>query len=156
MSWSRIFVPCVTALLLLAGAVPLRAEERPDTPAELSGGKVISVAEAHAMLQGGKAVFIDTRNPLNFGKGHVPGARLAYYNEKSTYAPDFDGSVDSFEWERLPADKNVPLIFYSHGLNGWKSYKAAVLAVARGYRQVHYLREGWAGWQAAKLPVDQQ
>ncbi len=142
------------AVLAIAGAVA-QAEDRPDTPTQLAGGKVIGVAEAHAMLTAGRAVFVDTRSPLNFGKGRVPGAKLAYYNEKSAYAPDFDGALDSFDWERLPADKATPIVFYSHGTNGWKSYKAAVLAVARGYKQVFYLREGWAGWTAAQLPVEQ-
>ncbi|HSV68880.1 MAG TPA: rhodanese-like domain-containing protein [Methylibium sp.] len=145
----------VAVAALLAGGVTAFAEDRPDTPTQLAGGKVITVAEAQALLGTGRAVFIDTRSPLNFGKGRVPGARLAYYNEKSAYAPDFDGTVDSFDWERLPADKSVPVVFYSHGSNGWKSYKAAVLAVGRGYRQVLYLRDGWTGWQAAQLPVEQ-
>lgn len=143
------------ALVLATVAAPTFAEDRPDTPSQLAGGRVISVAEGHAMLIGGRAVFIDTRSPLNFGKGRVPGARLAYYHEKSAYAPDFDASLDSFDWERLPTDKSAPIVFYSHGTNGWKSYKAAVLAIARGYKQVLYLREGWAGWTAAQLPVEQ-
>jgi len=143
------------AIALAVAAVPAFAEDRPDTPNQLAGGRVVSVAEAHALLTGARAVFIDTRSPLNFGKGRVPGARLAYYQEKSAYAADFDGALDSFDWERLPADKSTPIVFYSHGLNGWKSYKAAVLAIARGYKQVLYLREGWAGWTAAQLPVEQ-
>lgn len=142
-------------LLMVGGSATVSAEDRPDTPTQLAGGKVISVSEAQALLNSGTAVFIDTRSPLNFGKGRVPGARLAYYQEKSAYAADFDGALDSFDWERLPADKSTPIVFYSHGLNGWKSYKAAVLAIARGYKQVLYLREGWAGWTAAQLPVEQ-
>jgi rhodanese-related sulfurtransferase len=145
----------IAAALLVAAVLPAHAEDRPDTPAQLAGGKVISVAEARALLTAGRAVFIDTRSPLNFGKGRVPGARLAYYNEKSAYAADFDGAVDSFDWERLPTDKAAPIVFYSHGPNGWKSYKAAVLAIARGYKQVLYLREGWSGWTASQLPVEQ-
>jgi rhodanese-related sulfurtransferase len=155
MGISRTVLTLAAALALLAGGVPARADDRPDTPVALSGGKVISVTEAHAMMVAGHAVFIDTRNPLNFGKGHVPGARLASYDEKSDYAVGFNGALDKFEWERLPADKAAPIVFYSHGQNGWKSYKAAVLAIARGYRQVHYMREGWDGWQAARLPVQQ-
>lgn len=145
----------IAAVWLAAAALPVRAEDRPDTPAQLAGGKVIGVADAQALLAAGRTVFIDTRSPLNFGKGRVPGARLAYYHEKSAYAADFDAALDSFDWERLPADKATPIVFYSHGTNGWKSYKAAVLAIARGYKQVLYLREGWAGWTAAQLPVEQ-
>jgi rhodanese-related sulfurtransferase len=151
----RILLALAPALALLAGSPAARADDRPDTPTDLRGGTVVSVAEAQALQAAGSAVFIDTRNPLNFGKGHVPGARLAYYHEKSAYAPDFDGALDRFEWERLPADKAAPIVFYSHGPNGWKSYKAAVLAIGRGHRQVHYMRDGWAGWQAARLPVEQ-
>jgi rhodanese-related sulfurtransferase len=45
-------------------------------------------------------------------------------------------------------------VFYSDGLTGWKSYKAAVLAVKAGYKNVMYMRGGFAEWEAKGAPVE--
>jgi rhodanese-related sulfurtransferase len=138
------------------------ALDKPDTPTALKGGTVIELPALRALLAGGKAVLVDTRSPLNFGKGHVPGALSIGYKELSAFSESFDASVDSFDMQRLPQDKDTPLVFYSDGPSGWKSYKAAVISVAQGYRRVHYFRAGWPAWQdgqvgstAAPAPVAQ-
>lgn len=141
----------VVALMLLA--VLARAEEVP-TPATLPGGKVVSIQEAKALLDAGKAAFIDTRNPINFGRGHVPGAKLVGYDAKSEKVVDFDAALDTFALDQLPGDKERPLVFYSHGATGWKSYKAAVVAIRHGYKQVSWMREGMDAWTAAKYPEE--
>ena len=45
-------------------------------------------------------------------------------------------------------------MFYSDGPTGWKSYKAAVLAVKGGYKNVMYMRGGWDEWSGKGLPVE--
>lgn len=124
------------------------AAESAPTPAELKGGKVIGADEARKLSDAKGAFFVDTRSPVNFGKGHVPGATSIGYKEKSDKVPHFDASVDSFEIAKLPADKNAKLVFYSDGPTGWKSYKAAVMAVNAGYKNVMYFRGGYAEWVA--------
>ncbi|MDC8772670.1 rhodanese-like domain-containing protein [Roseateles albus] len=153
----RLFVGLMIQVLTasLVTSLPARAQDKPQTPTRLAGGKVISPQEAHALMSGGKAICIDTRSPLSYAKGHIPGARLLAYKEKSEFAENFDAAVDSFDFEKLPPDKRTPLLFYSDGPTGWKSYKAAVLAQRRGYVNVHYLRSGWAGWEAAGLPKEE-
>ncbi len=146
------------SLLIAAGmalGLPAQAQDKPQTPTRLAGAKVISPQEAHALLAGGQAVFLDTRSPLNYAKGHVPGAHSAAYKEKSEFAENFDAALDSFDFSKLPSARQTPLVFYSDGPTGWKSYKAAVLAVRKGYVNVHYLRSGWAGWEAAGLPAQE-
>ncbi|MCV2368339.1 rhodanese-like domain-containing protein [Roseateles oligotrophus] len=146
----------VTALAgTWAIGLPAWAQDKPQTPPHLAKGKVISPQEANALLAGGKAVFIDTRSPLNFAKGHIPGARSAFYKEKSEFAENFDAALDSFDFGKMPPDTHTILVFYSDGPTGWKSYKAAVQAIRKGYLNVHYLRSGWAGWEAAGLPVQE-
>ncbi len=138
------------AMLALAGTAWAQAP----TPTTLAGGKVISVPEARKLADGKAAAFFDTRNVINFGKGHVPGARALPYKGSSEDKPDFDASKDPFDASKLPPAKDQVLVFYSDGPTGWKSYKAAVQAVKAGYKNVHYLREGFAAWQAAGLPVE--
>ena len=127
---------------------------KPETPTALAGAKVISADEGKTLAAGKAALFVDTRNPLNFGKGHVPGAVTASYKEKSEPVEAFDASQDSFTMDKLPADKNAQIVFYSDGPTGWKSYKAAALAVKAGYKNVMYMRGGFSEWEAKSLPVE--
>ncbi|MCV2359723.1 hypothetical protein LNV08_12150 [Paucibacter sp. TC2R-5] len=153
----RLFVGLMIQVLTasLVTSLPARAQDKPQTPTRLAGAKVISPQEAHALLLGGKAVFLDARSPLSFAKGHIPGSISVFYKEKSEFAENFDASLDSFDFGKLPPTKQTALVFYSDGPTGWKSYKAAVLAQRRGYVNVHYLRSGWAGWEAAGLPKEE-
>ncbi|MBP6337739.1 MAG: rhodanese-like domain-containing protein [Vitreoscilla sp.] len=124
------------------------------TPTSLAGAKVIAVEEARKLADDKKATFIDTRNAMNFGKGHVPGARAVPYKGSSEDAADFDHAKDQFDIGKLPTAKDLPVVFYSDGPTGWKSYKAAAQAVKAGYKSVHYMRDGWSAWQAKGLPVE--
>jgi rhodanese-related sulfurtransferase len=137
------FVPAVNA-----------ADEKPDTPTSLKGGKVVTVDEAKGMVDKKAAAFFDTRAAINFGKGHIPGASIVAYKEKSEFKADFDASQDSFDLSKLPADKNAKIVFYSDSPQGWKSYKAAVTAVNAGYKNVGWMRDGFAAWTAKALPVE--
>lgn len=138
------------ALVLAASAAWANVE----TPTSAPGVKVITVDEGKALATSKGASFFDTRNAMNFGKGHVPGAVSASYKEKSDKVADFDASKDEFDLAKLPADKNARVVFYSDGPTGWKSYKAAVLASRAGYKNVMYMRTGFAEWEAKGLPIE--
>lgn len=139
---------------LQCALLPTAWADDPATPTALKGGKVITVDEGGALLKAKGATFVDTRSTVNFGKGHVPGAVTAAYREKSDKVENFNASVDSFDFEKIPADKAAKIVFYSDGPTGWKSYKAAVLAIQKGYTQVMYMRGGFADWTAKSLPVE--
>ena len=49
--------------------------------------------------------------------------------------------------------KTASIVIYSDGPTGWKSYKGAVLAIKGGYKNVMYLRGGWAEWTAKGFPT---
>lgn len=123
------------------------------TPTTLAGGKVISSDEARKLVEQKGAMVIDTRSPVNFGKSHVPGAVSIAYKESSDKTANFDATVDQFDLSKLPADKNAAIVIYSDGPAGWKSYKGAVLAVKGGYKNVMYMRGGWAEWTAKGFPA---
>lgn len=147
-----------TLLLSLFAAVPaaLAADDnKPETPKTLEGVKVITATEAKTMIDGKEAKFFDMRSAINYGKGHLPGATPLPYKENSEYAASFDASKDTFDLSKLPADKKTPIVFYSDGPTGWKSYKAAALARKAGYKKVMWLREGTKGWEAKKFPLQQ-
>ncbi len=142
------------ATALGLGALPQPAWASNETPVSITGARVISADDGKALSASRSALFVDTRNAMNFGKGHVPGAITASYKEKSEKVEGFDASKDEFDIAKLPGDKNTKLVFYSDGPAGWKSYKAAVLAVKAGYRNVMYMRGGFAEWEAKGLPVE--
>jgi rhodanese-related sulfurtransferase len=151
---TRALATVLSAVALLAASLDGAAQDKkPQTPVTIAGGKVITADEAKGLLDGGKAVFLDTRSPINFGKGHVPGAKAIPYREKSEFAENFDAGKDRFDLAQLPADKNAMLVFYSDRPTGWKSYKAAVLAIRAGYKSVHYFRGGLEEWSNRKYPV---
>jgi rhodanese-related sulfurtransferase len=143
----------ISAAASLGGASALAADEV-TTPKELKGGKVVTVDEAKQLVDAKTAAFVDTRSVVNFGKGHVPGAVTAAYKEKSDKVVGFDGKVDSFELDKLPKSKAATVVFYSDGPTGWKSYKAAVLAISAGYTDVRYMRGGFSDWTGKGLPVE--
>lgn len=154
-SFTRFQAQAVATLIALAALAAPVAAQNSQTPATLAGGKVISVDEGRTLLDGKKAIFLDTRSAVNFGKGHVPSAVLVAYREKSAKVEGFDASQDQFDMTKLPADKSATIVIYSDGPTGWKSYKASVLAVKAGYKSVHYMRGGFAEWTAKGFPSAQ-
>jgi rhodanese-related sulfurtransferase len=138
--------------MLFACAGLALAADKPDTPATAKGFEIITPEQAQGLI--GKAAFFDMRSAINFGKGHIKGARAMPYGEKSDFTPSFDASKDKFDLTRLPADKNAVIVFYSDGPKGWKSYKAAVLAAKAGYKNVKWMRAGSAGWKERGLPFE--
>jgi rhodanese-related sulfurtransferase len=144
-----------SAIALLVSVLSLGASaDEPETPTTLKGGKVITLDDAAALSKAKSAVFVDTRSPLNYGKGHIPAAVSAAYKEKSEKVENFKASDDSFDFAKIPADKAAGIVFYSDGPTGWKSYKAAVLAIKEGYKNVSYFRGGYTDWTAKNLPSD--
>jgi len=140
------------AAFALAGSA--LAQVQLPTPTKLAGGKIITVQEGQQLASKKAAFFIDTRSPVNFGKGHVPGANAIPYKSGSEDVEGFDTSKDKFDLSKLPADKSKALVFYSDGPTGWKSYKAAVWAIKDGYKNVNYMRDGWSEWMTKKFPVE--
>ena len=144
-----------TLLMLLVTATVADDNPKADTPTSAPGATIIDVDQGKRLLDNKSAVFFDMRNPLNFGKGHLPGATLMAYREKSAFQADFDATMDKVDLSKLPADKNARIVLYSDGPKGWKSYKASVLAARAGYNNVFWMRDGFAVWVARGLPVEQ-
>lgn len=146
-------IPGLFTALLLALIAQAQAAGTP-TPMVLEGGRIIDVEQGQSLRSDPAVVFIDTRNPVNYGRRHIAGARLMAYRGGSANRPEFDASLDQFDVRQLPADKQTLIVFYSHGDTGWKSYKAAVTAIRAGYQRVHWMRGGFAAWRARGLPTE--
>ncbi len=139
---------------LILPALTVLADDKPQTPTALAGGTVLSVEEAKKLLDAKGATFFDTRNAVNYGRGHIRGAISISYKEKSAFKADFDPAQDHLDLAKLPGDKNARIVIYSDGPTGWKSYKAAVLAIKDGRKNVMWMRAGTDGWTAKGFPME--
>lgn len=141
-----LFILALAATALAGGKLP--------TPDILPGGKIVTVRDVQQVIQQGKTAIFDMRKPLNYGKGHLQGAVSLPYGEKSEKMVGFDASLDDVDMSKLPYDLSTPLLFYSDGPTGWKSYKIAVTSIRKGYTSVMWFRDGMATWQSQGLPVE--
>jgi rhodanese-related sulfurtransferase len=123
------------------------------TPRSLPGATVVDAKTVAQMLQSG-ATYVDTRTEAEFKAGHVPGAVLVPYQEKSAKDADFDASLDKFETGKLGADRDAQLVFACNGPECWKSFKASHAAVKAGYRKVYWFRGGFPEWRSSGMKFD--
>ncbi len=56
--------------------------------------------------------------------------------------------------EVLPGDKAAPVVFYCNAGECWKSYKASVVAIRNGWKQIFWFRGGMPEWKGKGYPVE--
>jgi rhodanese-related sulfurtransferase len=137
---------CIAAMATfsIAGEVPT-----PTTPPD--GVQIVTADKAKDLIAGGTKAF-DMRKALNYGKGHLPNAVSTPYKwTKKGHPAQREGE---FDMSKLPSDKNTPVLFHSDGPNGWKSYYASKAAVEAGYKNVMWMREGFAAWTEKGYPLE--
>jgi len=95
-------------------------------------------------------VSVNDMHTTDFMKGHPTGTIhitcLVPKDHKRTDMPL--GKVD-FDISQLPKNKDTPIMTYCASDTWWKSYHAARLAVANGYQNVYWMRDGINGWKNA-------
>jgi rhodanese-related sulfurtransferase/ABC-type phosphate/phosphonate transport system substrate-binding protein len=123
------------------------------TPRALAGATLVDAPAVAQLLQRGVS-FVDTRTDAEFKAGHVPGAKLVPYVEKSAKDADYDAKLDQFDLGKLPQDRSVELIFACNGAECWKSFKASHVALQAGYKRVYWFRGGFPEWRNAGFKVE--
>jgi rhodanese-related sulfurtransferase len=98
----------------------------------------ITVEEAAEMMSRQDVVFIDVREPHEYQRGHVPGARLIPVN--SLFA----------RREELPKDKEIVFVCAV----GQRSALACEMAAAAGLTRIYNLEGGTEAWIKAGLPIE--
>jgi rhodanese-related sulfurtransferase len=133
------------AMTAAAGKVPT-----PTEPPE--GVTIISAEAAKPLIHKNQVKAFDMRKALNYGKGHLPGATsLPYKWTKKGHPSERTGE---FDISKLPSDKGTKILFHSDGPNGWKSFYASKAAIEAGYKNVMWMREGFATWKEKGYPID--
>jgi len=142
-----------TWLFALSAALAVGAAMANSTPASLAGVKLVTADAVKKLMEQG-AVVIDTRVANEYAEGRIKGAVNVTYREKSAKAADFDAAQDSFDLAKLPADKNALVVMYCNAGECWRSYKASVVAMKAGYKNVHWMRGGIPEWKSKGYPVE--
>jgi len=112
------------------------------TPESVPGATTVDAAAAKALFDQ-EAAFVDLRKENVWNSGRVPGAIWM----------DFK---NAFNEEALAAeiDRDEKIVFYCSGVRCPRSSKAASKALAWGYTDVYYFREGFPAWKGAGYPVE--
>lgn len=129
------------------GLTPDLAQDAQPMEIEVSAAEVAAFfKEAGAVLKGmrhepgKKPQVLDVRTPEEFEGGHVPGARNADFLD------------EAFKTQVASLDKSRPYIV--HCAAGGRSAKAVSLMKSLGFAKIYHMKEGFAGWQKAKGPVE--
>lgn len=105
-----------------------------------AGGPWVNTLQATQMINREDALLVDVRDPAEFAKGHILGAK----------------SVPLADLERRAAEldrhKAKPVIV--HCDNGSRATRALAVLKARGFGRVFNLAGGYGAWQQAGLPVE--
>jgi rhodanese-related sulfurtransferase len=122
------------------------------TPSQLPGATIVTAPEALALQQKGVPI-VDVRIAKEYQEKHIRGAASMPYGEKSLKDVAFDAAMD--EWAGTQKlDKNQPVVFHCNGAECWKSYKAARVAIANGFKTVYWFRGGFPEWENAGLQIE--
>lgn len=95
------------------------------------GPKTVTVDELAERLTSSKPVLIDVREPDEFARGHVPGARNIPLAKLESAAANLDPGAETL------------LICQS----GHRSATAAKLLVRRGFSDAHSVKGGTSAWR---------
>jgi len=122
------------------------------TPSQLPGVKMVTASEVVALNQKGVPI-IDVRLAKEYHEKHIRGALSIPYGEKSLKDVAFDPALDDWAGpDKL--DKTKPVIFHCNGAECWKSYKAAKVAISKGFTTVYWFRGGFPEWESSGLAVE--
>jgi rhodanese-related sulfurtransferase len=96
---------------------------------------------------------VDVRSAKEYQEKHIRGAISIPYGEKSLKDVAFDPAMD--EWAGpQQLDKSKAAIFHCNGPECWKSYKAARVAMTKGFKSVYWFRGGVPEWDERGLAVE--
>ena len=124
------------------------------TPEEVAGVQKVTASEVANLVKAG-AQIVDVRTASEFTAKHIPAATLLPYAENSPRYVGADISRDGFDVNKLQSSKS--LILYCNGPECWKSYKAALRAIAsKQFAQVYWFRGGLPEWERNGLAIARQ
>jgi rhodanese-related sulfurtransferase len=111
---------------------------------QLQGLEEIPLREAWALYQGGKALFVDARDPVSFYEGRIKGALNCPPGETERYLEEI----------RVLALSGLVIIAYCDGADCPLSTELARSLQQSGVASVRVLVDGWSRWSQAGYPTE--
>jgi TolB-like protein/class 3 adenylate cyclase/rhodanese-related sulfurtransferase len=111
-------------------------------PDEIPGARTIDATVAKALLDRG-VPFVCVCRDSYWKKGHIPSA---------VHLPLYYDFTEA-ELSKV-VDKDGEVVIYAHGPKSGRSTRATATAVAMGFENVYFFREGFPGWKAAGYPIE--
>jgi PQQ-dependent catabolism-associated CXXCW motif protein len=140
-------------------------EYRAPTPATLRGARAIGTDEAEKIWRGNSASFVDVMprppRPRNLPEGtvwhdkprsNIPGSVWLPDTGYGELAPSMAEYFAEGLHKATNGDRARLVVFYCLA-NCWMSWNAAKRALALGYSNVAWYRDGTDGWLAGNLPL---
>jgi rhodanese-related sulfurtransferase len=127
---------------LRVAGVPEAGEGTEVSPLFVPGASSIDVFEAKQLFDRG-VVFIDSRDVVDWGIGHIQGAISLDWDSRFTVEALSD-----------VINRDEPVVIYCHGPRCLRSSKAAAKAVSWGFTNTYYFRDGFPAWKNAGYPFD--
>lgn len=121
-------------------------EDSPEDAAvmqELSGLNPITPALAYAKMKAKGVLFVDSRHPVEFDKGHIEGAINLPWEDFGRRFGDF--------LEQYPPE--TVIITYCDGKNCDLARQLGEELHYAGYEVVYYMEPGWQSWLNSGKPV---
>lgn len=115
-----------------------------DVVNELSGLNSITPELAYVKMQAKPVVFVDSRHPVEYAKGHIKDAVSFPYEEFGEHIGLF---LDAYP-------PNTVIIVYCDGKNCEQSELLGQELVFAGYETVYYMQPNWLSWLNSGKPVD--
>ncbi len=112
------------------------------TPESVPGATTVDAVAAKKLFDQ-EAAFVDLRKENVWNSGRVPGA--IWLDFKNAFN---EGTLTA------EIEKDEKVVFYCSGVRCPRSSKAATKALAWGYSDVYYFREGFPAWKKAGFPVE--
>ncbi len=113
-------------------------------PVAISGAKTVDVFQAKRLYDKG-AVFVDVRNDVEWGIGHIEGAIHLDFQKSFSQLYGANGIT-----------RQTPLVIYCNSSNCLRSAYASAVSVYWGFSEVYYFRSGYFSWMLEDFPVAMQ
>lgn len=156
-TWKQVALIGLIGLAAAFGVNSLRAGGLPLKPApkltQKAGGAdtlavaaaklaVVDFAEVDALFRKELAIFIDAREPVDYAKGHIPGA--------------VNVPVEAYKSgkQKLLAPKGSLVVIYCSGGDCELSHDLAKLLSKAGFQKLRIYTGGWDEWDALGQPVE--
>ena len=112
------------------------------SPTKVNGAVTVDAKKAKQLFDKG-VVFVDVRSDKDYAAGRIPDAM--HIELKKVYSKDSLGKA---------AKADQPVVIYCNGHDCLRSSEASEKAVAWGYKNIYYFRDGFPAWKSSGYPVE--